>query len=124
MDSRKNLANKLTSILLGICLPIFGVIAIVLGNNMNHMATYNITESTKYGGDAYTGIQNAAADTSNNIRTLGNQFANIVGQIMIFLGIFIIVLGIIFLIRGIIYPTKSERKRERNFQPIEKDNSI
>ena len=34
---------------------------------------YIDTDHSKYGGDAYTGIQNAAADTADNVATLGSN---------------------------------------------------
>ncbi len=58
----------ITGILSGILCIMFsfsafsGNIYVPSGNSINH----NI-----YGGDAYTGIQNAAADTGNNVKTIG-----------------------------------------------------
>lgn len=47
-----------------------GVLSIILGFCM-HCGGYYYTSLEKYGGDAYTGIQNAAAETSRNVYGLG-----------------------------------------------------
>lgn len=59
---------KLIGNIIGI---ISGVLSIIFGIIIkNHFYNISYIQSTSYGGDAYTGIQNAAADTGNNIRGL------------------------------------------------------
>ena len=43
--------------------------------------------SEKYGGDAYTGIQNAAADTANNILNLNYAIQTVFGILLIIIGL-------------------------------------
>jgi hypothetical protein len=46
---------------------ISGVISILFGLMMRGMAVGSYESNSSYGGDAYTGIQNAAAQTANNL---------------------------------------------------------
>lgn len=62
---------------IGICCGILSIIfAIVLfaggGASVKDMDTGTYTSYSYYGGDAYTGIQQAAADTSRNVRSLAS----------------------------------------------------
>ncbi|MGN1206778.1 MAG: hypothetical protein ACI4SP_00605 [Eubacteriales bacterium] len=50
---------------------ISGIVSIILGINVNSYGTGLFVDSHTYGGDAYTGIQNAAADTANRVVRLG-----------------------------------------------------
>ena len=54
-----------------------------------------------YGGDAYTGIQNAAADTANNIESVGGLIADVANASMFFLGLLLIALGLFLLGKAI-----------------------
>ena len=54
----------------GILFLIIGVIAIGLGIKAFGMSAGRYTGYETYGGDAYTGIQNAAARTANNVQDL------------------------------------------------------
>ena len=47
-----------------------GIYAITLANDCNSFAELNYATRSFYGGDAYTGIQNAAANTSQNVAEL------------------------------------------------------
>lgn len=49
---------------------ILGVVAIVLGIMCFTKDTGDYESNRSYGGDAYTGIQNAAAETARNIKDL------------------------------------------------------
>lgn len=82
---------KLISPVLGV---IFGIIIIAIGANFsgNHYS-YNYdgiyiqeTEHIKYGGDAYTGIQNAAADAANNTAVAVSVIENINSNLAKFAG--------------------------------------
>ena len=62
---------------MGICCGILSVIfAIIIftgsGTNVKDMDTGTHTSYSYYGGDAYTGIQQAAADTSRNVQSLAS----------------------------------------------------
>ena len=67
------LANKKSKKSNRIC-PIIGVIggliSIIFGFVVSGMSTGNWESNSSYGGDAYTGIQNAAAQTANNVQDL------------------------------------------------------
>ena len=49
---------------------VVGFVAILLGACVHGMKTGSFESSYQYGGDAYTGIQNAAAQNANNIKYL------------------------------------------------------
>ena len=54
------------------------IITFILGICLMTTTYYGEYESsTSYGGDAYTGIQNAAATTANNVDDLGNYLNDI-----------------------------------------------
>ena len=50
----------------------------------------------KYGGDAYTGIQNAASTTANNVNELGDVVAEIYSDFKSILGIMVITIGALY----------------------------
>ena len=52
-----------------------GIVSILFGLIMLGKDVGNYVSSSAYGGDAYTGIQNAAAQTANNVRSL-SEIAN------------------------------------------------
>ena len=59
---------------------------------------YIYTFHESYGGDAYTGIQNAAADTSQNIIGLGLELGNLIKDCF---GLSFILVGLIFVVLAI-----------------------
>lgn len=66
------MTRKTTKRLFSLCAIAVGILAIVFATHcFNPDISYYISyvRHETYGGDAYTGIQNAAADTANNIRT-------------------------------------------------------
>ena len=58
--------------LLSIILAIVGIVAVILGIVCFCSDSGNNEYNEYYGGDAYTGIQNAAAQTARNVKDLGN----------------------------------------------------
>lgn len=46
---------------------ILGIVALTFSNEINDQRLGDYISTSIYGGDAYTGIQNAAADTGNNV---------------------------------------------------------
>lgn len=88
---------------MGICCGVLSVIfAIILfagsGINVKDMDTGTYSSYNYYGGDAYTGIQHAAADTSRNVQSLASivktGFQNIsqsgMGYLLLIIGIWLI----------------------------------
>ena len=65
-------ANKkpIGAIIFDILGLISGVISVILGFVISGYTAGNLETFTSYGGDAYTGIQNAAAQTANNVMYL------------------------------------------------------
>lgn len=53
-----------------------------------------------YGGDAYTGIQQAVADTSKNLCEIGNMLENFFNYTYVFLGISIVIVGTYMFIKN------------------------
>lgn len=81
-----NVGNVMASIL-GIC---SGVLSIILGIvATGYSDGYHEAESS-YGGDAYTGIQNAAAQTANNVDDLAEIVKFGVSSLLIVVGIAIL----------------------------------
>lgn len=63
-------ATNIGKLFLSIIGFIGGIISIIFGFIVSDMNTGYWEASKTYGGDAYTGIQNAAAQTANNIQDL------------------------------------------------------
>lgn len=90
---------------LAICLIVIGVVAIALGvvsflkTSENNYASYASKET--YGGDAYTGIQNAAATTANNVRALNYNLESMHNSIMFGFGSILVVAGLALSATGI-----------------------
>lgn len=85
--------------LFGIALIIIGVLAIVFAFDCNRswqsdsaLGVYVYSE--KYGGDAYTGMQNAAAQTANNVLKLTEALTLNMGRLFLILGLTLVCVGI------------------------------
>lgn len=81
--------NKLLGILGKLaCIPgiLSGVLSCIFGLAMFGMDSGSYEMSVTYGGDAYTGIQNAAAQTANNIQDLGDLTKVGFGFLLLILG--------------------------------------
>ena len=61
---------KIFMFLFSLCGMIAGAIAIVRGSEISDRWAGDTVRDMTYGGDAYTGIQNAAAQTANNVHAL------------------------------------------------------
>ena len=72
---------------------IIGVVVIALGMNFaaaedrSGIITGLYTAKETYGGDAYTGIQNAAATAGNNVNALGEHINELYNDFMVRVGI-------------------------------------
>ena len=96
-ESQPKKTKKSMRLFLGIAFCIIGAISCFLSmENINYVGDYQSNEY--YGGDAYTGIQHAAATTANNINELGDTIE--FGLQMIFLveGLVLITSGVYFII--------------------------
>ena len=64
-----------------------GFISIILGFVVSGMSTGSWESNSSYGGDAYTGIQNAAAQTANNVQDLAEILKTGMSSALIIFGI-------------------------------------
>lgn len=99
------MANKMRSILF----IVIGIIAIVLAVYFYQMGSLEYCSDTSYGGDAYTGIQNAAAATARNVR----RIAEIVKEG--FAATFFLS-GLGFIGVGLTIPVKTKKKETESVQ--------
>ena len=77
--------NKISvSAILGMLVGIFSILG-GLGGWFTS-GYYDYVSHTTYGGDAYTGIQNAAADTANNVNQLGHGLNSAFSWLFVILG--------------------------------------
>lgn len=68
----------------GIAFIILGIVSIVWGLGLTYTGIPSINQT--YGGDAYTGIQNASSRTANNINELGNTLCAGLKGILVVMG--------------------------------------
>lgn len=76
------------SLFLGIYFSIMAIIAFIMAGQPWTHANHVLEKS--YGGDAYTGIQNAAAATANNIQDLESSINGNITMFFVFIGILLI----------------------------------
>ena len=93
--------------ILSVILAFVGVVAIVLGIVCFCLDSGSYVSSKSYGGDAYTGIQNAGAATARNVRDLGDIVKTGFGSVLVVAGLAFAGIGVCGLI--------SEKKKD---QPI------
>ena len=77
---------------------VVGLLSIVLSFVAYDSYIGGYESSETYGGDAYPGIQNAAAQTANNVKTLAELVAFSTGSILLVAGLFMIVFGLFNLV--------------------------
>ena len=103
------MAQKFRSIIL----IVVGIIALGLSIKCFSIEDLDYATKSMYGGDAYTGIQNAAAATSKNVKELASIVQFGFGSILLVMG-----LGLIGL--GLTTPTGSSKANSENLpKPIE-----
>ena len=71
---------------------ILGIVCIILATQLNFSSGY--VSWKEYGGDAYTGIQNAAAATANNVDSLGDFLEEATSMFFIVMGVGIILISL------------------------------
>lgn len=79
---------------LGISFIVTAVLSVALAISCFLMATGRRENFERYGGDAYTGIQNAAATTANNIQYLNENITTIAGFAFVIIAVVLADLGI------------------------------
>ena len=84
-----------------ILLIIIGALSIFLGSDILGMNTGNHVGNQEYGGDAYTGIQNAAAQTANNIQYLNRSLEEFATLMANWMGFLLITIGTLLLVVGV-----------------------
>lgn len=75
----KNLVKKIFSvswIAIGILSILFAIISFTTTDPTEFNCSLDVVSHKAYGGDAYTGIQQAAADTANNLNSLNFNLEN------------------------------------------------
>ena len=71
-----------------------GIVSIWMSNKCFNAHTGSYVEMQYYGGDAFTGIQHAAAETGENVRDLAKLVSDGFGYILLVSGLTLIVVGI------------------------------
>ena len=96
-----------------IILIVVGVIALGLSIKCFSFEDLDYATKSMYGGDAYTGIQNAAASTSKNVKELA-------GIVQFGFGSILLEMGLGFVGLGLTTPTGSSKANSENLpKPIE-----
>lgn len=80
--------------ILALVLATIGLLAVILGLSAYGLKTDYYESNSAYGGDAYTGIQNAAAQTANNVRYVTEAIASVGGSILLITGLVLMVVGV------------------------------
>lgn len=78
----------------------WGTILLIVGILLGITSNISKTDKERYGGDAYTGIQNAAADAANNVDSLSVTI--------------IIISGISFVVVGTFIDDKEKRRQQHH----------
>ena len=99
---------------LGGCLTVVGFLAIIFAvvcwtMNVSFGEGTSVAQHT-YGGDAYTGIQNAAAETANNIQTLNRNISELADVISNCMGYLLFTMGVTLFLIGAVMILKGEEK--------------
>ena len=89
LDSMSQKIDMIYNVIIGI-----GIIAIILGFVCFSKDTGSYIENLAYGGDAYTGIQNAAAGTGRNVHYLAEIVAFGFGSVDLIAGLALCAFGL------------------------------
>ena len=96
-----------TLIGIGVLSIIFAILCFVLNGEFG--SCYYVGQQV-YGGDAYTGIQNAAAATASNIDALNESVETLANCIKIGFGFVLLILGLLIILLG----TKKLMQEKKN----------
>lgn len=99
---------------------VMGVFSIIFASVMFKSYSYSYVWHKSYGGDAYTGIQNAAADAANNVVYLGKLCQRGFGYLFIITGVLLIIAGLSCVTNSII--NIAEKKKENGSAAIVQNN--
>lgn len=115
--------NSIEKKILSIGLIVLGVAVLVFAIYQSACVPFYTYRGTMvgykiYGGDAYTGIQNAAADAANNIYALNVEFCN---TMEIFSSILICLCYIVALLLILIGVTKAISAFRKNYDMYDED---
>ena len=86
--------------LLGTAFLLIAVLGIIFAIICFNLSSGGYEWNETYGGDAYTGIQNAAAQTANNVSTLNQNIKNISGYAFLMVGLSSGIFGVVMLIEN------------------------
>jgi hypothetical protein len=100
---KKAKAFKVVKIIVASLLIAMGIILFYIGFDEIYYSS-NYTSYETYGGDAYTGIQNAAADTARNVDNLGDLIEESTEIFFMFTGIIVVLVGVLLLLKYIEQP--------------------
>ena len=108
-------------------LIVLGVVSVILGLVMFGMEDGYYEMDEQYGGDAYTGIQNAAAQTADNVKALGKIVKTGFGGVFAIGGLIMITIGVNGThaqTAGVTYEEWTLENQEKNSMGQEKDKTI
>ena len=88
-QEKKKLNFKIIICIVGIILGVVTMLIGVMSDEFNY-SYYGYGEKETYGGDAYTGMQNAAAQTATNVYRLYQTVQVFSKSLLIILGVFIV----------------------------------
>ena len=98
-----------TLIGIGVLSIIFAILCFVLNGEFG--SCYYVGRQV-YGGDAYTGIQNAAAATANNIDALNESVETLANCIKIGFGFVLLIVGLLVTLYGVQEVLKSKASKQ------------
>lgn len=78
---------------IAIAFLVVGILSVILGFSAYGCSTGSYESNKSYGGDAYTGMQNASAQIANNVQCATEAVAGLFGNILLIGGIVIILVG-------------------------------
>ena len=95
--------TKLLTKIHGLLLSVTGIISIIFGAVCGEAHMPGGVQATEYtyGGDAYTGIQNAAAQTANNVRHLSYDIDALKDVVTEGFRFVLIITGLVLIITGV-----------------------
>ena len=88
----------LAYVVIGALAIVFAIICFAMEVNADTCAWVS---KLSYGGDAYTGIQNAGAATANNINILNDSINILVANVKTCFGFVFLLVGLLFVVKGL-----------------------